>query len=249
MLRFRSALIVTYGRSGSTLLQGVLNSIEGALVRGENGNFVYHLFQAYKALRFAETRGRGSNLPTHPWYGAHRIDPERFLETVHREVRHLLVDEGPEPHLLGFKEIRYPWCLDDFHEYLDFLGRLFPEPCFLFLTRDHAEVERSSWWYLEDPVEVRALLSDTEQIFGEAMERRPERCFRLDYRDLAANGAKLAELFAFLGAPYDRARVAEVLSTPHSYPTTIKARSQMAKIKAEGRTTGSALPRRNPKPQ
>lgn len=38
--RFGSILVITYGRSGSTLLQGILNSIDGILIRGENHNFL-----------------------------------------------------------------------------------------------------------------------------------------------------------------------------------------------------------------
>ena len=36
--RFRTVNIVTYGRSGSTLLMGLLNAIDGYRIRGENFN-------------------------------------------------------------------------------------------------------------------------------------------------------------------------------------------------------------------
>jgi hypothetical protein len=41
--RFPNIFVVTYGRSGSTLLQGVLNGIPGFLIRGENKDIVGHL--------------------------------------------------------------------------------------------------------------------------------------------------------------------------------------------------------------
>jgi hypothetical protein len=38
-IKYGSILIVTYGRSSSTLLQGVLNTIDGVRVTGENFEF------------------------------------------------------------------------------------------------------------------------------------------------------------------------------------------------------------------
>ena len=49
-LKFRHILIITYGRSGSTLLQGVLNGIEGVVLRGENDNAFFDLYKTYKKL-------------------------------------------------------------------------------------------------------------------------------------------------------------------------------------------------------
>jgi hypothetical protein len=244
-LRFGSVLIVTYGRSGSTLLQGVLNSIEGALVRGENDNFVYHLFHAYQAL-CSSTPKPGlrleAHLPISPRYGAGELDPAHFLETCRREIRTQLCagreQPRPEPRIFGFKEIRYIECRADFHEYLGFLRLVFPEPCFVFNTRDFDEVSRSSWWQTHDRAELRALLDDMHRLFAEALAREPERGFLIDYQELTANGARVEELFAFLGAPYDRERVAAVLREPHSNATTIKDRSRVAKmLKARAEAT------------
>ncbi len=39
----RSVIVITYGRTGSTLLVGLLNSAEKTLIRGENGNFFFNL--------------------------------------------------------------------------------------------------------------------------------------------------------------------------------------------------------------
>ena len=42
--------VVTYGRSGSTLLQNVLNTIPGYCIRGENANTLAHLAKACHAV-------------------------------------------------------------------------------------------------------------------------------------------------------------------------------------------------------
>ena len=46
----RFLFVVTYGRSGSTLVQGLLNAMPGVLVRGENNLFVLPLFRSWDAL-------------------------------------------------------------------------------------------------------------------------------------------------------------------------------------------------------
>ena len=89
-LNFESVLIVTYGRSGSTLLQGILNNIDGVLVRGENNNFIYGLYEAYKKL--IDTRNyEDITQPNNSWYGAGEINLELFLHDCQNMVRNILL--------------------------------------------------------------------------------------------------------------------------------------------------------------
>lgn len=69
--------IVTYGRSGSTLLQTVLQSIPGAHILGENNNIMFHLWRAFGAARGAKVAWgpKGSEKAHHPWYGADKFQP------------------------------------------------------------------------------------------------------------------------------------------------------------------------------
>ena len=41
--------VMTYGRSGSTLLMGLLNSIPGYLIRGENRHAMRHLYDFHRS--------------------------------------------------------------------------------------------------------------------------------------------------------------------------------------------------------
>ena len=94
-MNFQSVLIVTYGRSGSTLLQGLLNSIDGCVVRGENHNMVYRLYQAYAALlrsqeEVVKAKSDGAS-PTNPWFGATMLDDKAFVADVAAIVRRQLL--------------------------------------------------------------------------------------------------------------------------------------------------------------
>jgi len=218
-MNYSSVLVVTYGRSGSTLLQGVLNSIAGCVVRGENENFCHGLFLAYRAMQAARRThgGEGARSPTDPWYGAPELDPEKFLADASALVRNQLLGEldPASVRCLGFKEIRYIGATH-LAEYLGFLERLFPSAAILFLTRDHDSVSRSAWWRENDPQVVKDRLARFEAEVG-TWARGRSNYFHIDYADLVANGARVEEMFAFLGAPYSRATLAQVLETPHSY--------------------------------
>ncbi|MGH3306736.1 MAG: hypothetical protein ACRDOX_03520, partial [Nocardioides sp.] len=71
--------VMTYGRSGSTLLQGILNSIPGYLIRGENRQVLIHVHRFHRtavkqrALHRRAQRQRdepvGGLAPTKSWYG------------------------------------------------------------------------------------------------------------------------------------------------------------------------------------
>ena len=116
-LHFDSILIITYGRSGSTLLQGIINDIDGVIIRGENENFIEGLYIAYKRLVKAKNRfghHEGSKSPKHAWYGVQDIDIDTFLENCKKSIKDVLVGNsdrinfnGSKTICYGFKEIRY----------------------------------------------------------------------------------------------------------------------------------------------
>lgn len=68
--------MVTYGRTGSTLLQGLLNAIPGYWIYGENGGFLLTLQESYAALPFAHRHMTDptNDKATHAWFGSSRYD-------------------------------------------------------------------------------------------------------------------------------------------------------------------------------
>ena len=217
--------IVTYGRSGSTLLQMVLNSIPGYCVRGENANALFHLAQAWAAIETAEPmRGaRTSGAPTgpdNPWFGAEATDPDRFgralADLFVRDVLRL----PPETRVGGFKEIRFHMAGAEVETYLDFVTRFFPNPRFVFNTRDHAATARSGWWAQLDPGAVKAELAAAERVFDRMRAQLGDAALALHYDDYADDPEALRPLFDFLGEPFERGRVAAVASRRLSHTGT-----------------------------
>lgn len=222
-LQFKTILVVTYGRSGSTLLQGLLNGINGVLVRGENNNVFRHFFEAYRALNEVSRNKEPLLDPTSPWFGFNAIDRNALLVGLREQAREiLLADQRGNTAIdcIGFKEIRYPELGDQLGEYLDFLVQLFDKTAIIFLTRDHDQVANSGWWQDKDPAQVKADLTAFEQrCKAFASDRRD--CFSLCYADMVGQTETLKALYDFLGAPYDTKAVELALATPHSYaPST-----------------------------
>jgi len=219
-LVFDNVFIVTYGRSGSTLLQGLLNTIDGVLVRGENGNFIFNLFEAYEALSNAmRPRQKNRKDSTHPWFGIDEINEDTFINNLRQTVlRTLLSDHSGDGNItcIGFKEIRYPAIGEKLKPYLDFLSILFPKSAFIFLTRDLDQVALSSWWGKEDPKWVHAYLRAFELRVTMYAQKKPN-CYMISYKDIIEMNHNLREMYTFLGAPYRDSDVRRTILTPHSY--------------------------------
>lgn len=216
-MNYDHLLIVTYGRSGSTLLQGLLNSIDGVLIRGENNNLFFRLFETHQELEATKVKHPGSEKVGDPWFGMQEVDPQSFLNDLQPAARNLLLGNHPEPvECLGFKEVRYTRCGDALHDYLDFLRQLFPQSGMLFNTRELSDVVRSGWWAEQDSEQVTAELSALESAFRAYAENR-EDCFFIDYADLTGQTENLAAMYEFIGAEYNPSVVRKVLAQPHSH--------------------------------
>lgn len=224
-LKFNSILIVTYGRSGSTLLQGLLNSIDGVLIRGENENFIFGLYEAYTRLNKAKEYGlKESAFPsTHSWYGSPLIDTDLFIDYSQRMIRDIILADFKDDENIrayGFKEIRY-FLVDNFHDYLDFLSKIFPNVCFIFNTRNINDVVKSAWWSHQDRESVENILVTMEKKFKKYAEKNINNCFSITYEDLVRKTDKLKSMFEFVGADYLDTEVDKILFKKHSTITKV----------------------------
>lgn len=208
--------IITYGRSGSTLLQRILNTIPGYQIRGENNNALLPLLRAWRRLTFAESlRGiRGSGIrstPAHPWYGGENIKPDQVGAALAALFRDQVLHPDAGTRVSGFKEIRFLEAPDLFEAYLNFLYQFFPGSRFIFNTRNHDAVIRSGWYPEMPEAEARAELEQTEALFASYQEKWPERGIALCYDDYIADHSKLDVIYEFLGETPDRAALAEIM--------------------------------------
>ena len=224
-LNFESIIIVTYGRSGSTLLQGLLNAVPEILVKGENMNYFYHIFKSHKHLCNAASQfgGRSSN-PTNPWFGINSWNETKILNHYREIAKDLIL--GPEisnPRspikCYGFKEIRFfnvP--IDELEDYLDFLTKIFPNPCFLFNSRNLDNVVKSEWWKKKDESELRKKMINFEDKCKEYAINKPN-CKLVTYENICLNKGQIEKIYDLIGTRVDKKIINKVLSTKHSYST------------------------------
>lgn len=227
-LNFESILVITYGRSGSTLLQGMLNTVEGLLIRGENLGVFLDFFNIHEALvGLKRSHSSASILPEQPWYGVGGLDVDKLLGHFKDTARTIILGDqinNVSITCYGFKEIRHVDITARLTDYLDFLANLFPKPAFIFNTRNLNDVVQSAWWTNHDAMDVRRELTELELQFEAYASKRPN-CFQITYEDIINKTQRFREMFTFIGAPYHRVLVDGVLATPHSYaPTRLAVR-------------------------
>jgi len=220
-LNYKSLLIVTYGRSGSTLLQGVLNDIDGVLIKGENFNFCFNLYQSHQSLVNAKLKAGNSksntNSPTAPWFGAGDYDLEKYKKGLGKVVEELLLGDVAGVYCYGFKEIRYAEIPEtELLGYLNFLMDIFPNLGVVFNTRDLDEVVKSGWWKTKKSRKTKKLLGTVEVGFRKYSSMN-NNCFTISYADVVNKTKVLEELHDFIGAKYDEKRIDRVLAKSHSY--------------------------------
>lgn len=209
--------IVTYGRSGSTLLQGILNSIPGYLIRGENRAVVYRLYEFHSTLLSASGEfARPADLTSRDsWFGVDEYAASLAVSRMRALVLDTVLRPQPDTRVTGFKEIR--WWQRDWRGYLAFLQQLFPGARFVLNTRDHIGVAKSKWWANQPEHDVLAKLAQYEvQLDAMAASLGPS-AYRVHYDDYVADPSVLAGLFDWLGEPFDRAAVDPVLDMKHSF--------------------------------
>jgi hypothetical protein len=236
--------VVSSGRSGSTLVQGLLNALPGVLVRGENGFYLLPLFRSQRRLRnYQHSFGGNSWTPTSAFFGVAEADPDDFVRTTRRLMHtQLLARRSPTSvRVLGFKEIRWEELrADEWPAFFDFFERIFPNAKYVLNDRNPDRVVDSGHWQkVERDKAMRTLLHGRE--LREFLRRtRPDRTYDLTFevitgKDSAASDAQLTGLAKFVVGRDDPSIVDDlraVLSVGHGPFPFGKARVRRRKASA-----------------
>lgn len=240
-MKYNSILVVTYGRSGSTLLQGLLNSIDNVNIRGENSNFCWGLYLSWKSLQMSFNEQRKNvDQTSSAWYGADKLDTERFIQDAKQLVKNQLLDTSGNKNICyGFKEIRYIENLDELHSYLDFLQKIFPKVAIIFNTRNHSDVESSGFWANSNVKNLSLDLKKADKLFY-LYARKNKNTFIMRYEHMIQGIDGIRPLFEFLETPIDEEKIVSILNTPHSYSVKLKTIENAKKIINENSSTATS---------
>lgn len=220
--------VVTYGRTGSTLLQNYLNSFDDVLIRGENGNILYHLSKVLDIVEVSDNfalRRKATNLtvdselrhlrskvgkPVDPWFGAERV----LLDKLRADIGAVFIDNfiQPSPHhrIIGFKEVRWYNNPKYFTNLLTQCRNTFRNVKFIFLTRNWEQVRKSSWWTKLPEEQARAKIESADTAFLEYL-RNNDGCMLLDYERMTQSTDGFRDVASFIGRPFDENKAAMIL--------------------------------------
>lgn len=216
----KTVFVITYGRSGSTLLQGVLDSMPGYDVKGENYSTLVPLFRSYKRSRVTRYKfGKEHCNSQNPWYGSDEVVPDAYAKSLCDVFISEILRPKKDTRVTGFKEIRYggtefPDC-EEAIEYLEFLKKFFPDARFIFNERDLAATAKSAWWAKNPGASdaLKDLLLRMEKMY----EAHRGNSVWVKYDEYVKDLSKLKPLFEFLGETFSEERLKMVLSQKHSY--------------------------------
>ncbi|WP_310252093.1 sulfotransferase [Nocardioides sp. BE266] len=206
--------VMTYGRSGSTLLMGILNSIPGWLLRGENRHAMRHLYDFHRSGLSEKARvdPERASQPTHPWFGIEGFPEVASLQHIRSLAEATLLRPEHDTRVTGYKEIR--WYDADLPDYVDFLRQVFPGARFVVNTRHLPDVAASNYWtHKDDPLSQVQAIEDKILATAEGLG---DAAYRVHYDDYVADPEVLRGLFDWLGEVYDQNRIESVMATPHS---------------------------------
>jgi hypothetical protein len=238
----RYVFVVTYGRSGSTLVQGLLNALPGALIRGENNFFILPLYRSMVLARAFKHNYGGpvSARARSAFYGVHELRPDKFAT----RTRELVVDQllGRTKRslvdVIGFKEIRWHSIKPaEQADFFDFMDTAFPGARYVLNQRDHGDVRTSDFWRGTSPEEFVRVVTRTEQIQDYLRATRPDRVYDTRYEVLTGEDDVAAErqlrgLAEFVTGSCDEAALAEMRRTmrighgPHPFVASQRRRNE-----------------------
>ncbi len=222
--RYRYVFVVTYGRSGSTLLQSAINSTPGTQLRGENRNILYHLYKSIThASRTAIGRVKDAapRAPDHPWYGFNEVQSAPFEAALLNAFVRDVLTPGPSAKVTGFKEIRYTTQAiprADFAPYMDFLLSRFPQARIVFNSRRSEDVLVSSMMAMEQPHLTRRVLKAADQLFM-GYDRGSDRTLHMQYEDYVADHGLIHRMLDFLELKSTAEAVAAVMAKRLVHPS------------------------------
>lgn len=214
----RYLFVVAYGRSGSTLLLGLLNQIPGYLLRGENGAALRHL-QAYHRTLVTERERhprRRTRSTTSPWFGMGEVPLRRLTAGVRRLALDTLLRPEPDTRVTGFKEIR--WHHGDLEGHVAWLREVFPGARFVVNTRGLDDVLGSRWWAEGDPEANEAELRAADARLRDLAAALGDAAYHVHYDDYVADPTVLHGLYTWLGEAWDEDAVRATMAVPHSVP-------------------------------
>lgn len=211
-------LICATGRSGSTTMQRIINTIPGSNICGENYGAVNSLLDFYNKLHATSS----DYVPGHynpasyedivsknvkpAWYNSYK------MKEMEHQIRNTIITmfkNKPETNLWGFKEIRY----DNKKIHLIKLFKmLFPQTKVIIQIRENIQAQSKSGWHKDDK-NAPAYIEKMNKELIEFYNQNRDWCHLISFERMFVR-SNLQNLFSFIDCreKYDENKVTEVLN-------------------------------------
>ena len=219
----RFVFVVTYGRSGSTLTQGMLNTLPRTLVRGENNLYLLPMFRAYASLESFKDKfgGPGAAKASSAFYGLREVDLDAFAVSVRQLVQQqLLGDVAPSDiDRLGFKEVLWHRIKpEEWSDFFGFMDLAFDDPRYVLNRRDVAMTSTSGFWQKKEPGVAEQQINRVRRLQDFLRESRADRCVDTQFEamtsdDRAVAAEQLRRLAEFVTGSCDDDLLAALFAT------------------------------------
>jgi hypothetical protein len=223
--------VVTPGRSGSTLVQGLLNALPNTLIRGENNFYLLPMFRAQsRVVSYQHRFSKDTHRVRSAHYGIANFDIPGYADMARQwTLRALLGDVDPRAvDVIGFKEVRWNEIMPSEEEaFFAWLETLFPDARYVLNRRDPESVIRSGHYREISEEMAAAIVRRVFDIQAYLRRTRPGRTFDTDFEIIAgaddkARDATLHDLAEFVvGSCPDEllTELRNVTTVPHGpYP-------------------------------
>jgi hypothetical protein len=211
-------LICATGRSGSTTLQRIINTIPNSNICGENYGAINSLLDFYMKLHITSSKhvpGRYNpalyediikqNIKP-AWYNSYNIQE---IEQKIRETIIAMFKKDLNTNLWGFKEIRY----DNTHiKYIKYFKMLFPKTKVIIQIRENVSNQSKSGWFKGDK-HAETHLTKTNKELAQFYTQNKEWCYFTTFERMFDKN-NLRNIFTFIecGENFNEVKIDEVLN-------------------------------------
>lgn len=211
-------LICATGRSGSTSLQRIINTIPNTNICGENFGAINSLLEFYRRIKYSTT----NNIPGHltpasydsiiaknikpAWYNSYNYT--QIVQLIKITIVNMFKNKETT-NVWGFKEIRYD---NGNISYIEDFKELFPQTKVIIQIRENIAAQSNSGWHKNDKNARKFLLKLNKEL-ADFAAKHTDYCYLTSFERMF-NKNNLQNIFSFIDCRenYSEVKIDEVLN-------------------------------------
>jgi len=211
-------LLCCVGRSGSTTLLRILNTIPNSNICGENHGAIFDLLRFYKNIKITthDYVVGGAKPVSYDFLLEKNVKPAWYNSYNYGEIVNMikftimrLFKNKKETTLWGFKEIRWD---NNNIDLIEEFKELFPQTKVVVMIRENMKKQAKSAWFKEDPNSINVIRQLSKSLV-DFHKKHPDYVHFITFERMFKR-ANLQHLFGFIdcGNVFDENKVLEVIN-------------------------------------